>query len=110
MRLLKAAQPGALATLSIADRLVSRAPDITRLLDRLVANGWVERIRTEEDRRQVLARITPAGVQLLQEIAQPLKACHHKQLGHLSPDEVEQLITLLHRARQPHEHGESAWQ
>lgn len=109
LRLLRAAMPGSLATLSLADRLVSRAPDITRLLDRLVNRDLVERIRTPEDRRQVLARITPAGVELLQKIEQPLAECHSRQLGHLSPEEIEQLTGLLHRARAPHELPGSDW-
>jgi len=109
LRLLKAAQPGALATLAIAERLVSRSPDITRMLDRLAERGWIERIRTEEDRRQVLARITPEGLRLLQRIAKPLEKCHERQLGHLKPQEVRQLIELLQVARQPHELSGSSW-
>lgn len=109
LRLLKAAQPGAMATLAIAERLVSRAPDITRLLDRLVDRGLIERIRTDEDRRQVLARITPAGVELLHTIAEPLKKCHQRQLGHLSNAEAKNLIELLQAARSPHEVPGSPW-
>ncbi len=108
LRLLKAA-PGGLATLAIGDRLVSRAPDITRLLDRLEGKQLIERVRPPEDRRQVMARITPAGVELLQRIAEPLAACHQRQLGHLSAEEVEQLTGLLHRARRPHEISDSQW-
>ena len=109
LRVLKAAQPGAMATLALADRLVSRSPDITRLLDRLVERGLVERIRSAEDRRQVLARITPEGVKLLHTIAGPLAKCHERQLGHLSADEVQSLIELLQAARRPHELPTSNW-
>ncbi len=109
LRLLKAAHPKALATLSLGERLVSRSPDITRMLDRLVQRGLVERIRTEQDRRQVLAKITPEGMQLLKDIAEPLKKCHQQQLGHMSPDDVERLIDLLRMARQPHEQSSSPW-
>jgi DNA-binding MarR family transcriptional regulator len=98
-----------MATLAIGDRLVSRAPDITRLLDRLEAKGLVERVRPPEDRRQVLACITQSGMDLLHRIAEPLQACHQRQLGHLNPEEVEQLTALLHRARQPHEISGSQW-
>lgn len=109
LRLLKSAHPRGMATLLIGDRLVSRAPDITRLLDRLESRGWVERVRPAEDRRIVLAVITAQGVELLQRIAEPLQACHQKQLGHLSEDEVSQLTSLLHRARGPHEIRSSQW-
>ncbi len=109
LRLLRAAQPRGMATLAIGDRLVSRAPDITRLLDRLESRGWVERVRPPEDRRQVLACITAAGIDLLHRIAEPLQACHQQQLGHLTEDEVNQLTSLLHRARRPHEIQGSQW-
>lgn len=109
LRLLKAAQPQGMATLAIAERLVSRSPDITRLLDRLVEGGLVERVRSAEDRRQVLARITPAGIKLIQTIAGPLSKCHERQLGHLSADEVQSLIQLLQSARRPHELPTSNW-
>ena len=110
LRLLKAAQPSGMATLAIGDRLVSRAPDITRLLDRLESRQWVERVRPPEDRRQVLACITPGGLDLLQRIAEPLQACHQRQLGHLSKEQVAQLTSLLHQARSPHEIPGSQWQ
>jgi DNA-binding MarR family transcriptional regulator len=98
-----------MATLALAERLVSRAPDITRLLDRLEKRGWIERIRTEEDRRQVLARITPEGIKLLHTIAGPLEKCHERQLGHLSVAEAKHLIERLQAARRPHETPGSAW-
>src|SRR4051812_26592747 len=51
LRLLKAARPEPLPTLTVADRLVSRAPDITRMIDRLEQQGWVTRERPAHDRR-----------------------------------------------------------
>ncbi|HMP01775.1 MAG TPA: MarR family transcriptional regulator, partial [Gemmatales bacterium] len=62
LRLLRAEQPRAVPTLTLAARLVSRAPDITRMLDKLAARGLVERQRTESDRRAVLVTITAAGL------------------------------------------------
>src|SRR5215475_9966901 len=58
LRLLRAAAPGTLPTLNLAARLVSRAPDITRLLDRLNDRGLVQRERSTEDRRAVHVGIT----------------------------------------------------
>src|SRR5258705_10943636 len=51
LRLLRAAHPAKVQTLSLAGRLVSRAPDVTRLLDKLVERGLVERERPPENRR-----------------------------------------------------------
>ena len=109
LRLLKAQHPGLLPTLDVANRLVSRAPDITRMLDKLEQRGLVSRVRSESDRRTVLVGITPAGVQLLAEMHEPLRACHEQQLGHLPPEGLRQLIELLRQVRDPHEPRESSW-
>src|SRR5437868_14435622 len=68
LRLLRAVHPSTLPTLALADRLVSRAPDITRMLDKLEERGLVVRERPPENRRVVRVGITPAGVALLHEI------------------------------------------
>src|SRR6185295_15971249 len=61
LRLLRAASPGALPTLTLAERLVSRAPDITRLVDRLEVMQLVSRHRPADNRRTVLVKISPRG-------------------------------------------------
>ncbi len=109
LRLLKAQQPALLPTLDVANLLVSRAPDITRMLDKLAQRGLVSRVRSESDRRTVLVGITPAGTQLLAEMHEPLRACHERQLGHLPPETLLQLIELLRQVRDPHEPQESSW-
>src|SRR5438309_9283104 len=45
LRLLRGEHPAGLPTLALAGRLVSRAPDITRLIDKLESRGLVERDR-----------------------------------------------------------------
>jgi DNA-binding MarR family transcriptional regulator len=109
LRLLKSENPGKVATLALAERLVSRAPDITRLLDKLVVRGLVERERPVENRRTVLVGITPEGLRLLNQLAKEVRACHQRQLGHLSAGELRQLIDLLYQARKPHEETGSSW-
>jgi DNA-binding MarR family transcriptional regulator len=109
LRLLRAAHPGSLPTLALAARLVSRAPDITRLLDRLERRGLVMRDRPAEDRRLVRVSVTAAGLSLLRELAGPVRACHSRQLGHLSPAQLRDLARLLRLARRPHEEADSNW-
>jgi DNA-binding MarR family transcriptional regulator len=109
LRLLRSAQPEAVPTLTLAERLVSRAPDITRMIDKLEERGLVTRTRSVKDRRAVLVAITEAGTLLLDRIAEPLRACHERQLGHLSATELKSLIALLKAARQPHEPEGSTW-
>jgi DNA-binding MarR family transcriptional regulator len=109
LRLLKAARPESVPTLALADRLVSRAPDITRMIDRLEERGLVARERISDDRRVVRVRITDAGMDLISKIAGPLAACHARQLGHLSDSDLKKLSALLREARLPHEPEESVW-
>lgn len=109
LRLVRAAHPGPVPTLGLVARLVSRAPDITRLLDKLEARRLISRTRGVEDRRAVLVGITLAGLDLLDRIAAPLRRCHERQLGHMTPTDVEALISLLRKARAPHEPDTSPW-
>jgi len=109
LRLLKAARPDTMPTLLLADRLVSRAPDITRMIDRLEERGLASRERLKDDRRVVRVGITPAGLALLKEIAGQLADCHNRQLGHLSTSDLKKLSELLREARRPHEPDGSVW-
>jgi DNA-binding MarR family transcriptional regulator len=109
LRLLRAAHPRRVPTLTLAAQLVSRAPDITRLLDRLYQRGLIDRERPAEDRRTVRIGITEAGLALLGELAAAVRECHMRQLGHLAPNEVAALVDLLRKARGPHEPPDSNW-
>jgi DNA-binding MarR family transcriptional regulator len=109
LRLLKAAQPDSIATLSIASRLISRAPDITRLLDKLHDRKLIDRHRPADNRRTVMISITPDGVELLDKLASDVRDCHARQLGHLSASQMRTLIDLLQKARAPHEPEGSDW-
>src|SRR4051812_46148902 len=109
LRLLKAEHPTPVRTLDLATRLVSRAPDITRMLDKLEQRLLVVRDRPPDNRRVVEVGVSPAGMQLLSELQESIRDCHTKQLGHLSRRELESLITLLRSARLPHEERDSTW-
>ncbi len=109
LRLLCHVHPEAVRTLDLAGRLVSRAPDITRMLDKLEQRGLIERDRPADNRRIVHVKISAAGLALLEEMRAPIRDCHTKQLGHLSREELESLVDLLRSARLPHEDAESPW-
>src|SRR5947199_7559715 len=79
LRLLRAEHPAALPTLILAGKLVSHAPDITRLVDRLEQRGLVARRRLADNRRVVQVGITEAGLALLKQLDQPVRDCHQKQ-------------------------------
>ena len=109
LRLLASEHPGQVRTLDLAGRLVSRAPDITRLLDKLEQRGLVARDRPADNRRVVRIGITAAGIDLLDKLAEPLRDCHARQLGHLPRKDLETLVALLRAARLPHEDADSPW-
>jgi DNA-binding MarR family transcriptional regulator len=83
----------------IANRMITRDPDITRLLDRLEKRGLISRSREVKDRRMVTARITPAGLKLLGSLDELVQTTHRKQLGHLGRNRLRTLTELLHESR-----------
>lgn len=89
-----------LAAAQIGARLLAYAPDLTRLLDRMVLQGLVLRERQGGDRRVVTTSITEKGLSLLAAIDVPMAALHQKQLGHLGPERLSALLLLLGAAQQ----------
>jgi DNA-binding MarR family transcriptional regulator len=83
----------------IANRMITRDPDVTRLLDRLERRELISRCRETEDRRTVMVRITAAGLKLLARLDEPVKAAHRKQLGHLGRERLRALAELLRISR-----------
>ena len=100
LRILRGAGGEGLACGEISDRMVTRDPDITRLLDRLEKRNLVARSREKEDRRVVTARITQAGLDLLKKLDEPVVQAHKAQLGHLEAKQQDTLIRLLEAARE----------
>ena len=103
LRLLRSHSPDSMPTRALGARLVSRAPDMTRLLDKLEERQLIERERRAENRRVVQVRITPAGLTLLDALSERVRDCHQRQLGHLSAAKLRELVALLEAARRPHE-------
>ena len=98
LRILRGAPEG-LPCGEIGNRMITRDPDITRLLDRLEKRGLVSRCRGTKDRRRVLTRITPEGLKLLARLDEPVQEAHRKQLGHLGRERLRTLGELLREAR-----------
>lgn len=98
LRILRGAPEG-LPCGEIANRMITRDPDVTRLLDRLEKSALIARSREIKDRRTVMARITSAGLKLLAKLDRPVQAGHRRQLGHLGPRQLKTLTDLLQVAR-----------
>lgn len=103
LRVLRSARSRSLSASALGARLVSRAPDMTRLLDKLEQQGLVERRRSDTNRRVVEVCITPAGATLVRKLAEAVRRCGREQLGHLDRRSLRDLVDLLKRARDPHD-------
>ncbi len=99
LRILRGAGPEGLPTLEIRQRMVESNPGITRLLDRLIAKGWVERQRCPEDRRQVLCWATDSGLEILRQLDGPVATSNRHLMSVLDEAEQKQLIERLDRLR-----------
>jgi DNA-binding MarR family transcriptional regulator len=95
LRILRGADAAGLCRNELRDRMLTRMPDMTRLLDRMEEAGLVARTRDSEDRRLVLTRITRAGRKLVDELDAPMDQLHKDQLGHLSATQLRTLVDLL---------------
>ena len=82
----------------IACRLITRDPDVTRLLDRMEKRGMIERWRETRDRRVVMAKITAEGLKTVGRLDEPIQETHRRQLGHLGRERLRALTELLQAA------------
>ena len=79
----------------IGKHLVTRVPDVTRLLDRMADKGWLVRERDAVNRRVVRARLTEIGVELVESAHSSLQALEKEQLAHMSDGDKQELKRLL---------------
>lgn len=99
LRILRGAND-AISVNSVKERMVERSPNTTRLMDKLIEKGLIERIRCESDRRVVYVSITEAGLELLKSIDNDLELEQSLDIsGNLSEEEAEMLSNLLDKLR-----------
>jgi DNA-binding MarR family transcriptional regulator len=98
LRILRGAKEP-LACGQIAERMVSRDPDITRLLDRMEARALISRARDGQDRRVVKAQITGKGLRLLDQIGEPLTDHHRQAFAAFSEKKLKQLVEWMEQVR-----------
>ncbi|MDQ3149613.1 MAG: MarR family transcriptional regulator [Chloroflexota bacterium] len=94
LRILRGAGVRGVAHGEIGRRLLARAPDVTRLMDQLVARGWAARVRSDADARVVLHRITDRGSEALNAVATPLQERYEVLLARLGARSSQVLVTL----------------
>ena len=99
LRILRGAGAEGLPSGEVGERMITRDPDVTRLLDRLERRGLVERWRDAQDRRVVRARITQEGLRSIAPLDEPVAELHVRQLRHLGEERLRVLVGLLEAAR-----------
>ena len=95
LRILRGSGAEGLCRNELRDRMLTRMPDMTRLLDRMEGAGLVVRAREGDDRRMVMTRITEKGRRLLDELDAPVMALHRKQMAGLTDAQLRSLSDLL---------------
>jgi DNA-binding MarR family transcriptional regulator len=101
LRILRGAQPNGLTCSAIGSRMINAEPDITRLLARLKRLKLIRQQRDRHDRRVLWTQISEAGLVLLKEMDPMMLRFPGEQLGHLSREDLTELIRLLELARGP---------
>jgi DNA-binding MarR family transcriptional regulator len=100
LRILRGAGEDGLPCNEVGDRLVSQDPDVTRLFDRMEKLDLVQRKRSSSDRRVVIARLTPRGLDLVNQLDGPMAQTHAGQLKHMKNKDLNTLIDLLEAVRE----------
>jgi DNA-binding MarR family transcriptional regulator len=99
LRILRGSQPEGLTCSAIGDRMITAEPDITRLLGRLKAQKLVRQQRDKRDKRVIWTQISPTGLALLADMDPVVQQFPKELLGHLTEEEVAELIRLVELAR-----------
>jgi DNA-binding MarR family transcriptional regulator len=100
LRILRTAGPSGMACHEIGERMITRDPDMTRLLDKLEDRDLLARSRERQDRRVIRTRISAGGLKALKELDEPVRTLHRRQLGHLSEKRLRLLVRLLESVRE----------
>ena len=101
LRILRGAGADGLPCGEIGNRMITREPDMTRLLDRMETRRLVIRLRQQKDRRVVTVRIAADGLDLLAQLDRPVAELSIRQFAGLSKTELKALLALLDRIREP---------
>ena len=101
LRILRGAGEQGLCCREVAERMITRDPDITRLLDRLERRDLLARSRDSKDRRVITVRITTGGQKLLKDLDGPMSEYNRKLLSHMDKSDLRKLVELLEVAREP---------
>lgn len=98
LRILKATGDW-LAMAEVKDGLLDKAPNATRLVNKLLKKELIERNRSEIDRRVVYVRITKAGLKLFEEVNQKESIVQNALDNHITAKEAKLVNDILDKFR-----------
>jgi MarR family transcriptional regulator, organic hydroperoxide resistance regulator len=99
LRILRGAGKAGLPCSELGERMISRDPDITRLLDRMERAGLCNRARDQKDRRVILVKISDKGLKTVNQLDQPITELNRAMLGHMGKGRLRSLLDLLDAVR-----------
>lgn len=99
LRILRGAHPDGHPRFEISKRLISRSPDVTRLIDRLERSGLTERTWSRENRSHSIARITDAGLELLEQIDPGIAEVQREVTGDVNEEDLRALSRVCRMLR-----------
>jgi DNA-binding MarR family transcriptional regulator len=100
LRILRGAGTEGICCKEIGDRLITRDPDVTRLIDRLEKRSLLVRVRGKEDRRYVTIHLSPEGLNLVNRLDEPVNDLSRKLMRNIHTGDIKVLIDLLERVRE----------
>jgi DNA-binding MarR family transcriptional regulator len=100
LRILRGAGANGLCGREVAERMVSRVPDVSRLLERMEGMALISRERDSGDRRHVTARLTARGLAILDQVAPALERVERARFGRLGAERLQDLIDGLAAVRE----------
>jgi DNA-binding MarR family transcriptional regulator len=99
LRILRGAGEAGLCGREVGERMITRVPDVPRLLERMEDAGLISRERDADDRRHVIARITAEGLRLVEEVTPVLATVEQRFFGSLDGHALDALIAALDQVR-----------
>ena len=99
MRIVRGQKVTPVSLKTISERMIDRQSNTSRLVDKLVQKGLVNRSQCSKDRRQIDICLTKEGKDLLDEASEAVNALNHRLLGHIGKENLRVLNELLDAIR-----------
>lgn len=99
LRILRGTKDSGLPTMEIANRMINKSPNVTRIVDRLIDKGFVCREDCPTDRRQVVVCIAEKGLEVLGKLDEPVRLRNKEIMKEVDEKQLNELIHNLENVR-----------